>query len=197
MDPAPTSTLATSLLSKPTRADARNGCPFSIAVLYDNFAGVTTDERGNVYVTGITESSSNFFERVTIKHSRDGRGIWTNRFDSGQSNFTGGANIAADKQGNVAIVFHTLTNDVLAKLSAAGVLEWQRWLPTPSDVFYSPIYQVRFDSKGRVLVCGRSLNSELDVDQARVMQFSPDGELLWARTGLVWTQTEFRYVRRD
>jgi uncharacterized delta-60 repeat protein len=70
---------------------------------FDRANAITTDNYGNVYVTGASEGSGSQFDYLTIKYNSNGDTVWQSRFDGGISGVDEANAILLDDEGNVYV----------------------------------------------------------------------------------------------
>ena len=156
--------------------------PFDGHGLEDAVGAPALDAQGNVYVTGFSEFQTSAFEAVTLKYSKTGHPVWTNRLGADPS-FTTGLTLAADGQGNTAVIVRTFTNNILAKLDKHGVLAWQVNLGMPAGHFGFLRYVAAFDRSGNILVSGPTESGTLLSNTvARTTKFNRQGVPQWTKT---------------
>ena len=68
---------------------------------YDGGYAVTVDDSGNVYVTGLGNSTS--FDYVTVKYGPAGNQLWAARYDGDAGGMDRAYDIAVDSLGNVYV----------------------------------------------------------------------------------------------
>lgn len=142
---------------------------------------VTVDGKGNIYVTGCSEST-NSQDVVTIKYNAAGSRLWVNRHSVSGEIDTAGA-ITLDKDGNICITGDSYTDaggtDYLTiKLDAAGKELWAKRYNGPGNGDDSAL-AVTADKDGNIYVTGRSMGTGSS-DYATV-KYSPAGTELWVK----------------
>ena len=153
--------------------------PFDGHGLEDQASQASFDGKGNFFVTGFSEFATNAFEAVTLKYTKTGAPVWTNRFQADPS-FTTGLSVAEDGHGNTAVIVRTFTNNILAKLDKDGALVWQADLGQPAPTSGLAVYVATFDRPGNVLVSGTGYSVDgLSNSVVQTIKFSPRGVALW------------------
>jgi len=71
---------------------------------------VTTDRRGNVFVTGYSISSNLDYDYATIAYTSAGTPLWTNRFDGSGNYYDAAEAIAVDAAGNVFVTGYSTSS---------------------------------------------------------------------------------------
>ena len=130
-------------------------------------AAITSDNAGNVYVTG-SSLSENQFDFVTIKYS-SGFPVWTNRYDGSGHGDDEPVAIAADASGNVFVTgTSSRASFALIKYSAAGAPLWTNF---GTNVL---AYSMIVDQAGCVIVAGDQQQG-IGSNFLTVFKFSADG----------------------
>src|SRR4030095_12591310 len=133
-------TFLVALIFAALRAQAQGGVPLWTNRYSDPVTGsaegraVAVDRNGNVFVTGLSITSSNGSDFVTIKYSSAGVPLWTNRYDGPGSGTDEWPRMAVDHSRNVVVSgisdhhrydsFHTNYDYATIKYSSAGVPLW-------------------------------------------------------------------------
>ena len=135
---------------------------------------VAVDAAGNAYVTGWVLLNDDL-TATTVKFSPEGTILWQRNYSSAGGNNQGLA-IRLDNEEDIYIAgssFNTNNNfDVmLLKYDSDGALLWSRTVGKPGigDVGR----EMTIDPFGNAIVCG------ITGDDAYLVKFSPDGDLLW------------------
>lgn len=97
----------------------------------DLIYAAAADRNGNIYVTGITDSTFSFSDVMTMKYSPSGTLLWKRRYTSQVSNEDFPNAITVDSSGNVYVTgqtfsWATLYDFVTIKYSTNGDLLWVR-----------------------------------------------------------------------
>ena len=164
----------------------------------DSGNGITSDSRGNVYVSGTTEGgldgntnagSSDIF---VVKYNSSGVKQWTRQL--GTSSSDTGYGITSDSSDNVYITGSTVgglngtTNAgssdlIVVKYNSSGVKQWTRQLGTSSS---DSGYGITSDSRGNVYVSGTTEggldgNTNAGLNDLIVVKYSSSGIKQWTR----------------
>jgi len=151
----------------------------------DVASAITTDDEGNVYVTG----RSNIFENglmqsdyLTIKYNPGGEEEWISRY-SGPVNSDGASDIAVDKQGNVYVTGSSIgvdtDSDILTvKYNSEGIEQWAaRYAPLEHGNDESRCVEV--DINGNVYVSGLSKQDSVSGWDLAIIKYNTDGDQQW------------------
>jgi len=157
---------------------------------YDNGAedyafAISGDSDGNVYVTGISFSSTSDF--ATIKYDRDGNQLWVRRYDNGGRELI--YNLKVDPAGNV-YVSGTSTGAtpsggsqddyVTIKYDTNGTQRWVRRAPG------GWVTDLAVDQAGNAYVTGFSwydeaVGASTPSHDYRTIKYDSNGNLLWVK----------------
>jgi uncharacterized delta-60 repeat protein len=145
---------------------------------------MTVDAVGNVYVTGKSNFSSNYYDYATIKYNTTGDQQWVAIYHApGNLNYSGIATaITLDDAGNVYVTgesqFSSYNNDyVTIKYTSSGTEQWVAIYNGPeNNADYAK--SIAVDISGNVYVTGYSYESP-DYDYATI-KYNSSGTQQWA-----------------
>jgi hypothetical protein len=152
---------------------------------YDFARALTIDTKGNIYVTGQTDSSLSFIDMVTLKYSPGGTLRWKRRYTSDVGNEDIPYAIAVDPNGNVYIGGTSLSTTsfydfVIIKYDSNGVEQWTTRYDGPdSDV--DLLTSMKVDLAGNVYVAGASFNLNSSYDFITI-KYNTHGVKQWLQT---------------
>jgi uncharacterized delta-60 repeat protein len=145
---------------------------------------ICVDSAGDIYVTGSTDSFGlGSDEAYVIKYAPDGtllwQRIWGSAFGSTYAygvavDSLGFVYIAGDTYGGAATMYDVF----LLKYSTAGALQWQKTWGGALDDYATAI---AIDTNGNIDIAGSTMSFGVSGDVV-VLQYSPDGTLLWQKT---------------
>jgi hypothetical protein len=78
---------------------------------FNQATAITTDNGGNVYVTGYSPDARGNFGYATIAYMNSGFPLWTNRFDTITNGNNEAVAIAVDRAGNVFVTGNSLNTN--------------------------------------------------------------------------------------
>lgn len=151
----------------------------------DYARSVTTDDKGNVYVTGQTDSTLSFIDIVTLKYSPGGTLRWKRRYTSDVSNEDVPYSIGVDLEGNVYVGGTSLTrwpnyDFIIIKYDSNGVEQWATRYDGP-DNDVDLLTSMAVDASGNVYVAGASFNLNSSYDFVTI-KYNTNGVQDWVRT---------------
>ncbi len=142
----------------------------------DQATAMALDSKGNVYVTGYSESSGKEinYDYLTIKYSPKGKRLWARRYHGPGNEWTNwdeATAIAVDGQDNVYVTGNSAAEEyggecATIKYNPDGK---ELWVQRYRNV--DPI-AIAIDALGNVYVTG---------EDSTTIKYSPDGQPLWAR----------------
>ncbi|MCX6639150.1 MAG: SBBP repeat-containing protein [bacterium] len=146
---------------------------------------ITTDNFGNVYVTGFSVGNGTSYDYATIKYDSNGNELWVARYN-GPGNQNDQANfLALDNSGNVYVTGYSAQNGTnpynfdyaTIKYDPSGNQLWAARYNGPGN---SSDHAISFavDSFGNVYVTGYSIGSEYSYDYATI-KYDTNGNQLW------------------
>jgi hypothetical protein len=163
--------------------------------LSDRYTDVSVDGLGNVFVAGETGGnvggpSAGGGDVFVAKYDAAGNLQWTTQF--GSTVYEGTRGISADGLGNVYIAGTTagslggpnagLSDAFVAKLDAAGNIQWTRQLGSPSD---DETFRISVDNLGNAYVAGQTNGSvggpNIGGWDVFIAKYDASGNHLWSQ----------------
>ena len=146
---------------------------------HDGASSVAVDSNDNIIVTGVSQNISYSGDWVTIKYDSSGTELWTQIYDSGDNDYTGG--LAVDSGDNIIVAGSTydgVDEDwVIKKYSSSGTELWTQIYDTGT---YDYIDGVAVDSSDNIIVAGTTYNG-VDEDMV-ITKYSSSGTEIWNKT---------------
>lgn len=141
-----------------------------------NFAGVTADASGNVYISGQFYVSASNYSTAVSKYNSSGTIQWNTILPYAVSNnYT--ALVAVDGSGNVYVLSNAASTSIyLVKLNSSGVIQWQTSIVAGGGSILA--YGLAADSSGNVYVTGYQ---SLAPQATFVQKYNTSGTLQWQR----------------
>jgi hypothetical protein len=137
---------------------------------------VAVDGSGDVVVTGESSIGGSGYDYATVKYSRAGVPLWTNRYNGAASRDDSAKAVAVDSSGNVYVTGYSLsgvTSDYATiKYSGAGIPLWTNRFSGPGNSD-DAARAIAVDSSGNLVVTGDSGG-----DYATI-KYSNEGVPLW------------------
>jgi hypothetical protein len=142
---------------------------------YDAGYDITSDDSGNVYVTGESDDSTGTPDLILLKYSPSGETQWITRYRRTSIGDVGN-DVAVDKSGNVYVAGVTGTsNYMLVKFNVQGIVQWSRIYS--QYAFAIPLPKLALDSAGYVYVSGHQRRDPWS--DMRIAKYDADGNQLW------------------
>jgi uncharacterized delta-60 repeat protein len=146
--------------------------------------GIAVDGSGNVYITGITNSSgAGNYDVLIAKYDTSGTIQWQRTL--GGVNIDGGYGIAVDSSGNVYITGATLSSGagdydaLIVKYNTSGTIQWQRTLGgVNADVGQG----IAVDGSGNVYITRYTNSSGAGGVDVLIAKYNTSGTIQWQRT---------------
>ncbi len=141
------------------------------------------DAQGNVYVTGMTHSTSSGVDWITLKYNTNGAEQWQTRYTSPGNAQDIPEGLAVDAGGNVYVTGRTRINSTYndfgtIKYNSSGVQQWLAvydYTPQEGDDYG---YDIAVDNSGNVYVTGNSQQTGSDRD-ALTIKYNSSGTQQW------------------
>ncbi len=145
---------------------------------------VTTDDAGNIYVTGTTTGSNGEAWIITIKYDSNGQQLWMGKYQWPDNNFSSPSAINLDKTGNIYIagtIFDKQNGGdfLVLKYDSQGSLFWTAIYDGPAHGKDYGLKCVTGDNSSIYVTGPSSGGTEFSDDYATV-KFDKDGKQLWA-----------------
>jgi uncharacterized delta-60 repeat protein len=144
---------------------------------------VCVDGAGDIYVAGSSDSfGSGSDDAYVLKYASDGTLLWQRSWEVSGATYANA--IAVDNLGFVYVTGDTnapgagMYDIFLLKYSTAGTLQWQKAWGGALDDYATAI---AIDTSGNVDIAGSTMSFGVSGDVV-VLQYSPDGTLLWQKT---------------
>jgi uncharacterized delta-60 repeat protein len=153
----------------------------------DELYAIACDYTGNVYVTGGSADSVNYWDCVTIKYNSAGATQWIARYDGIGHDDDWANDIVLDGAGNVYITGTSVStwptfNIVTIKYNTAGVEQWvKRYSGTAGTI--NEAYAIERDNLDNIYVSGTKnrVNGPYSSDIITI-KYNSNGDTLWTRT---------------
>lgn len=161
-----------------------NSGPNDVDKIYD----MCLDKGGNIYVTGFSDDSVNFYNDIlTIKYFQNGDTAWIRRFNGPANYFDAGYKILLDTDKNVFVagVVQSKTplnsNFVLLKYDSLGVLLWTKYFDyQPAKSSLEDLKDMAFDKSGNIYLLGSSSSDNSQATMRIVLvKFNQKGDIVW------------------
>jgi len=161
---------------------------------WDIARAITVDQSGNIFITGETYSTTNFFDFITIKYDAAGNKLWEAIYDGPLHSDDAGRDIAVDESGNVFVTGHTnadvqsRTDFATIKYNSEGQQQWIRTYNGPASQADFGI-GIGVDKSGNIYVAGTDDDLSVNNFPAFAMvKYNTDGVQQWAnRYRDLWT----------
>jgi uncharacterized delta-60 repeat protein len=149
----------------------------------DEANALVLDESGNVYITGRSWASGNYFDYATIMYNSSGVQQWASRYNGPVSYFDEATSIARDASGNIYVTgssYESISSGydyATIKYNSLGVQQWvSRYnaIGNSSDEASSIV----IDLFGNIYVTGKSMGNGSNYDYATI-RYNSSGTLQW------------------
>ncbi|MEO6694162.1 MAG: dockerin type I domain-containing protein [Ignavibacteria bacterium] len=151
----------------------------------DYVNAMTIDNSNNIYVTGVSRTSTTGKDFATVKYNSAGVQQWASRYNY-QSNYPDvPVAMAVDNSGNVYVTGtsglggpYGFTN--IIKYNSSGT---QQWTARCGDSVYSAYTgAIALDASGNIYIGGNIQAYRTDDGSFHLKKFSPAGDSIWKRT---------------
>jgi len=148
---------------------------------------IVTDNSGNIYVAGESQSEKNGYDIVTIKYNSSGSQQWIKRYNGPGNGDDRASAIALDSFGNI-IVFGEVYGGFLNRSDYVVI----KYDPTTGDTLWTRRYNgagngrelangLAIDNAGNIYVTGYSYGGFSRGDDFLTIKYDPYGNVLWTR----------------
>jgi len=150
----------------------------------DSACGMTKDNFGNVYVTGMSIGNGTTGDYATVKYRSDGSIGWVSRYNGSGNNWDYPKSITSDNWGNVYVTGMSIGDFsfpeyATIKYDSSGIQNWAKTYSSP-DTSWSCANAIAVDDSGYVYVTGDSWTEATGFDYATI-KYYPDGEVVWMK----------------
>ena len=149
---------------------------------------MTTDNAGNIYVTGISPEVSQGEDYLTVKYNSAGVQQWTARYHTPGSNGDNVSSILVDNSGNVYVtgfVSYGGSNGVqiTIKYNSAGAEQWIRQFGEPVSSPAAPggIKSIATDASGNIYIGGTRKTIPTDNGGMSLIKYNSNGDSVWTK----------------
>lgn len=149
----------------------------------DEAKGIVTDNKGNIYVTGVSIGLGTDYDFVTLKYDSSGTESWVKRYNSPENNYDWANVIAIDKTDNIYIAGGSTGTGsdwdyFIIKYNSAGDSVWaQRYNGAGNG--QDEIKAIAIDENNNVYVTGSTYDSTNGTDYLTI-KYDSSGNLQWA-----------------
>ncbi|MFZ1320781.1 MAG: SBBP repeat-containing protein, partial [Ignavibacteria bacterium] len=133
---------------------------------------LTTDNLGNVFVTGSSKGLSSNYDFATIKYNSSGIEEWVRRYNGPINNWDAATSIATDNLGNIYVTGYSLSLNgnfdySTIKYNLFGDEQWTlRYNGTGNSDDLS--YDIALDESGNVYITGSSIGNQSNRDYSTI-----------------------------
>ena len=146
----------------------------------DVAAAVAVDNAGNVFVTGHSFRGGSGLDYLTVKYSKTGLPLWTNRYDGPLGNQDQATSVATGANGDVFVTGNSYSNSIATvAYSNNGVPLWTNRYNGPGNAGDYGV-SIAVDPTGGVIVTGFSAVTGSGTDFVTI-KYSSAGVELWVR----------------
>jgi hypothetical protein len=151
---------------------------------FDSGNAIKVDAAGNVYVTGISYSSSSNRDYVTVKYSPTGTQLWLTKFNGTGNNIDEANDLKLDASGNVYVTGKSLNTSgnydiVTVKYNNSGVQQWANVYNGSSNKDDIGVALVISSNGSSVFITGTSTNASLNTDIITLQLNASSGAMGW------------------
>jgi uncharacterized delta-60 repeat protein len=151
----------------------------------DHVFAITTDEDGNVYVTGESEGVSSSYDILTIKYNSSGTKLWSVRYNYTSNLHDAGVKIKVDDDGYVYVTGNrtgtsTSSDLVVLKYNSSGSQQWLASYNNTSNL-NDFAKAIAVDTLGNVYVTGTTYNTTSNSDFVTI-KYNGSGTQQWLST---------------
>jgi len=151
----------------------------------DYVHAMTIDNSNNIYVTGVSRTTTTGKDFATVKYNSAGVQQWAARYNY-QSNYPDvPVAMAVDNSGNVYVTGTAVLGGPygfanLIKYNSSGILQWTARCGDSTYVAYSAA--IELDAAGNIYIGGNIQTDRTDDGSFHLKKFSPAGDSIWKRT---------------
>jgi len=152
----------------------------------DEPVAMTVDNSGNIYVTGVSPTSTTAKDFATVKYNSEGVQQWVARFNSAGPQDEIVKGIAVDASGNVIVTGSVSAGFLLTvKYNSSGTEQWAKQLGVPTASPAAPgngKSPIAIDAAGNIYVGGARTFGSGQNSSYLLVKYNLNGDSLWTRT---------------
>lgn len=148
----------------------------------DRAKAISTDDTGNVYVTGYSSCTGSSYDYATIKYNNDGVEQWIAHYNGPLNSIDQACAIVVDEPHNVYVTgssrgVGTSVDYATIKYNSVGGEEWVARYNGLMDLS-DEAYDIAIDSVGNVYVTGQQ-ESQIQLYYYATIKYNPSGATQW------------------
>jgi uncharacterized delta-60 repeat protein len=150
----------------------------------DLASAIASDSYGNIYITGVGQSTISGSDYVTVKYTPQGDTVWTRRYNGPMNAYDEATALGIDNSNNIYVTGYSDNGNsgfdvVTVKYRSDGTQEWVRTFSSASNGDDIPVSLV-VTSDYFVYITGYSNNLETGNDVLTI-KYTADGQEEWHR----------------
>jgi len=151
----------------------------------DEAFDLTLSPQGNLYVTGLSDSTYSGKSLLTINYNLDGDTLWTRRYQPEDHTLTGPIHICTDSLGNAfVLVIANQGNQMITrvlKYSSAGDQEWIESIDSGMGVNDTPI-ALKVNEQGELYTLVWRDEVSTSLSKINLTKYSSAGSIIWTES---------------
>jgi len=180
----------------------------------DDPVAMTVDNSGNIYVTGVSSTSTTANDFITIKYNSEGIQQWAARYHNPDGQDDNVRGIAVDASGNVYVTGSISMGgsngiQITVKYNSSGEQQWAKQLGEPTASPAAPGRgkgSIALDASGNIYIGGSRRFGSGQNTAYLLIKYNPNGDSLWTRyykgshflaglgSGIVCTKVDGNFV---
>jgi uncharacterized delta-60 repeat protein len=150
----------------------------------DEGKAIAVDAAGNVYVTGKSNTLTQYDDIVTIKYNTAGGVQWVNRYNGPVNNYDIATGISLDNSGNVFVCGESVgiggADILLIKLNPDGTKAWDKRYNGPASGGDGAL-GVKVDPNGNIITAGFSDGGSTTNYDFATLKYDQNGNQVWVQ----------------
>jgi len=155
----------------------------------DDPVAMTVDNSGNIYVTGVSSTSTTANDFITIKYNSEGIQQWAARYHNPDGQDDNVRGIAVDASGNVYVTGSISMGgsngiQITVKYNSSGEQQWAKQLGEPAASPAAPgrgKSSIALDASGNIYVGGSRRFGSGQNASYLLIKYNANGDSLWTR----------------
>lgn len=150
----------------------------------DEAISVKTDASGNIYLSGMSQSSDTSYDYATVKFNSSGVQQWASRYAGLDQSYFTINDFEIDNSGNTYVagaIYRSISTNfdfIVVKYNSSGAQQWVSFYDSGNDDY---LPRLKIASSGNVYIAGASATVS-EMENFRIVKLNSSGAFQWTKT---------------